>query len=477
MMNKLLCILFCFYLVIPMTLQGEPDQDLYCGFSRIDITPPVGYRRAGNFREIITTGVRDSLYAKAMVFRQGTEQAVLVFCDLTSISPVVAQQARQQIAAQTDILASNIIISATHAHTAPLYFGIRRKLFHEQALKKYQGSDPHEEIDYPKHLTAQIVQTVSRAQNSLQPVQISAGYTWQTGLSFHRRFYMKPGSERLRQPGAVVRMNPGRMHPDILRPAGPIDPKVNLLFFRNPDNTPLASLVNFALHLDTVGGTEFSADYPYFLQQIFQQKYGPEFYSFFGLAPCGEINHIDVTTKEPLTTETIGKTLAKTALDYFGWLDPVDKPALAVESKTIRVPMKSFDSKELAKAEKDIHLMGTSEIAWLDQVQANTILNIQARESKELAIEIQAIRLSDNVALLALPGEVFTELGLAIRKAVPFETVFIFELSNDGPGYIPTRQGFHKGGYETVNALVAPGGGEAMADAAIELLQELHASF
>jgi len=458
-----------------LTLQGEPDPDLYCGFSRIDITPPVGYRRAGNFREIITTGVRDSLYAKAMVLQQGSEQAVLVFCDLTSISPEVAKQARQHIAAQTAIPANNIIISATHAHTAPLYFGVRHKLFHEQALEKYQGSDPHEKIDYPQHLTAQIVKAVTRAQSSLQPVRISAGYTWQTGLSFHRRFYMKPGSERLRQPGAVVRMNPGRMHPDILRPAGPIDPKVNLLLFRNPDNTPLASLVNFALHLDTVGGTEFSADYPFYLQQIFQQTYGPEFHSFFGLAPCGEINHIDVTTKKRLTTETIGNTLAKTALDYFDWLEPVDKPALAMQSKIIQVPMKSFNSKEFAKAEQDIHLMGSSEIAWLDQVQANTILNIQARKSKDLAIEIQAIRLSKNVALLALPGEVFVELGLAIKKAVPFETVFIFELSNDGPGYIPTQQGFHEGGYETVNALVAPGGGEAMAKAAIELLQELHA--
>ena len=75
--------------------------------------------------------------------------------------------------------------------------------------------------------------------------------------------------------------------------------------------------------------------------------------------------------------------------------------------------------------------------------------------------------------LVTLPGEVFVELGLAIKKASPFETTLVIELANDGPGYIPTSKAFAEGSYETVNSRVAPGGGEQMVELATRLLNEL----
>jgi hypothetical protein len=49
----------------------------------------------------------------------------------------------------------------------------------------------------------------------------------------------------------------------------------------------------------------------------------------------------------------------------------------------------------------------------------------------------------------------------------------VFELSNDYPGYIPTRRAFAEGGYEPANSKIAPGGGEQLVDAAVGLLQQL----
>ena len=76
---------------------------------------------------------------------------------------------------------------------------------------------------------------------------------------------------------------------------------------------------------------------------------------------------------------------------------------------------------------------------------------------------------------MALPGEAFVELGLAIKEASPFAVTPVIELANDAPGYIPTRKGFAEGSYETVNSRIQPGGGEMAVEAAIELLKELHA--
>jgi hypothetical protein len=77
------------------------------------------------------------------------------------------------------------------------------------------------------------------------------------------------------------------------------------------------------------------------------------------------------------------------------------------------------------------------------------------------------------VAIVGLPGEIFVELGLPIKKASPFKTTLVVELCNDAPGYVPTRKAFDEGSYETINSRVQPGGGEMLVEAATKLLKEL----
>ena len=102
----------------------------------------------------------------------------------------------------------------------------------------------------------------------------------------------------------TVRFNPGVLNPDIVRAAGPIDPSVGMVFFQNAGGKDtLAGLVNFALHLDTTGGTLYAADYPYFVEQNLREKFGRDFVLLFGTGTCGDINHIDVTTKDRLKPE------------------------------------------------------------------------------------------------------------------------------------------------------------------------------
>ena len=86
---------------------------------------------------------------------------------------------------------------------------------------------------------------------------------------------------------------------------------------------------------------------------------------------------------------------------------------------------------------------------------------------------VQVFRFGREVALVALPGEVFVDLGLAIKRASPFETTLVVELAHDAPGYVPTRKAFTEGSYETVNSRIEPGGGELLVETAVRLLKEL----
>jgi hypothetical protein len=109
-------------------------------------------------------------------------------------------------------------------------------------------------------------------------------------------------------------------------------------------------------------------------------------------------------------------------------------------------------------------------------VEACKVLTLEARGRPALPPEVQVFRLGDDAAVVGLPGEVFVELGLAIRRGSPFATTLVIELSGDDPDYIPTKKAFAEGSYETVNSIIAPGGGERLVDAALRLLKELKAA-
>ncbi|MFH1717203.1 MAG: sugar phosphate isomerase/epimerase family protein [Planctomycetota bacterium] len=437
---------------------------LTAGISVTDITPPVGYRMSGYFSERLSTGTSNPLHAKAIVLRQGGESAAMVFCDIIGLSLDITSRARKQAAEKTGIPAENILIAATHSHTGPLYFGALRKHFHDRAVAEH-GSDPCEKVDYASELVAKIVKTITQADAAPKPVRLEAGSAEQQNLSFNRRFHMKDGT---------VRFNPGVLNPDIVRVAGPIDPQVGIVFFRGAqDGLAEAAMVNFPLHLDTVGGTMYAADYPFYLEQSLREKHGEKLVLLFGTGTCGDINHIDVSKKDRLKTDYIGQTLARTVNANMESLKAVAQPALAVRSKVVEAPLQRYGPEKVAWARENIKKVGTGELSFLEQVEAYKILAIEMRQSSTIPLEVQVFRLSRDVAVVGLPGEVFVDLGLAIKRASPFATTLVIELCQDAPGYIPTKKAFAEGSYETVNSRVAPGGGEIMAEAAIGLLQEL----
>ena len=443
------------------------NAELKGGLAVVDITPPVGYRMSGYFSERLSTGTSNPLHAKAIVLRQGRASAALVFCDIIGLSLDVSSRVRRTAAKKTGIPAGNILIAATHSHTGPLYFGALRKHFHDLAIAKH-GRDPYEKVDYSSELAGKLVRVIAQADSAARPIRLKAGKAQQRTLSFNRRFHMKNGT---------VRFNPGVLNPDIVRAAGPIDPDVGIVFFCNEESdNPRSALVNFALHLDTVGGSKYAADYPFYLEQSLREAYGDEFVLLFGTGTCGDINHIDVAKRERLKTDYIGNTLAQKVRAKAGSLVSIGEPALAVRSEVVHVPLQHYGAADIAWARENIEKVGTSELSFIEQVKAYKILAREMRPGETIGLEVQVFRLNSDVAVVGLPGEVFVDLGLSIKRASPFDTTLIIELCQDAPGYIPTKKAFAEGSYETVNSRIAPGGGEKMARAAIRLLKELGAS-
>jgi hypothetical protein len=463
MIVRTLCVGF---ISLASLLSAAAADELKAGVAVVDITPPVPWRMSGYFNERVSTGVKDPLLAKAVVFEQGDEKAALVFCDLVGVSLDVSVRARQKASQDSGIPIENIAITATHTHTGPLFFGALREHFHQRALARF-GNDPNETLNYADELVKKLSAAIVDAKAKLQPVQLSAGFAEESRLSFNRRFHMADGS---------VRFNPGQLNPDIRRPAGPIDPQVGVVSIKSAnENNPVAAIVAFALHLDTTGGTKYSADYPKFMQDRLRESFGKDFVSLFGAGTCGDINHIDVRTKEVRKPEQIGAMLADSVAGAMksGAIALIAEPSLAVRSAKVDASLQNYPPSEIAAAREKMDSVGTRKLAFLDEVEVCKIVALQAFDGPSWPLEVQAFRLSDEAAIVTLPTEIFVEFGLAIKAASPFKTTMVIELANDSLGYIPTKKAFAEGSYEVVNSRVQSGAGEQLVETAIRLLKEL----
>lgn len=438
---------------------NAPAQSLQAGVARVVVTPPTGTPMAGYYHPRASTGVHDDLHATALVLRQGTTTLALIACDLIHVPEPVVQAARKLIESETGIPAGNVMISATHAHTGPVIPGGTSRLV-------FGGKEAELAQAYATGLPVKIAGAVKLAMESLHPARLRAGSGSQPELTFNRRFHMTDGT---------VGWNPGKLNPKIVRPAGPIDPQVGVLSIESAAGAPLATLVNYALHLDTVGGLEISADYPYTLaKSISAARPG---LTLFTLGCAGNLNHIDVKSAKPQKgheeAARIGAALGQEVVRTLGSLEPV-QTGIAVKSAIVDLPLARHDPGEVGWARQTAATYGQPKPApFLELVKAFRIIDVEARSKQPLKAEVQAIRLGDDTALVALPGEIFTELGLAIKQRSPFKRTIVIELANGSIGYVPDRKAFGEGNYESVSARCAPGSGELLVDSAVALLKEL----
>lgn len=443
-----------------------PAGPLYLGTASVEITPPIGWRMAGNFYEKFSTGIHDPLYAKAMVWKQGDKRAALLMLDVCSVGREVSDPARRLASQRTGIPVENIIIAATHTHAGPEFYGVLRDLFHNAAIQK-QGRDPHEPIDFQKLLAEKSSDAIERANLNLQEVSLSSGAGRQEGIVFNRRYLMKDGT---------VQFNPARMDPDIVRAAGPVDRDLSVFLFRGNDEEPVASLTSFPMHVATFGGTEYGADFPAIMQELLKQEFGAEFFSLFGMGTSGDTNHLQFLTGKPKTpTREIGEALTQTFLRTVPSLTGQEGE---LDMRTVRVglPLKEVTQEQIAWAEKVLNREWVAEPAFLVLVEAWRILGnqrLRERDGSQLKAEVQVIRLSGETAVVALPHEIFVELGLEIKRRSPFRDTLIITLANDMDFYVPTGKAFAEGSYEIVTSPLISGGGETLVDAAVGLLKDL----
>lgn len=442
---------------------GEPRA----GVAAVDITPPAGLPLAGYYHERRAAGMLDPLYCRALVLEAEGTCAALVTLDLIEVPRAVTDAARAAIARDGGPPGEHVLICATHTHTAP-------ELAWPGLPSAIPGSAAPAVQAYTAGLPEKIAESVRRARERLRPARVSVARERCEDLTFNRRYILRDGQ---------VGWNPGKLNPNIVRPAGASDPEVVILYVERPEATgpseSLATYVNFAMHTDTTGGDRFSADWPGALARVLVGYHGAEHLTLVGLGACGNLNHLDFGWRWPQSgpaeQHRIATLLGAAVFRAYKHLQPLPAAPWRGRSTRVELELPALPAAELEEARQTVATTPDDRGGhFMKLVRARRALDVAAREGRPLQAEVQVLARGRDLAWVGLPGEIFTELGLAIKQRSPFPHTFVVSLANENIGYVPDRRSYLEGNYEPESARCAAGSGERLVEAALQLLAALH---
>lgn len=433
---------------------------LRAGFSKVCISPPIGAPLAGfAARNGVSQGIHDDLFARALVLANGESVVALVSVDLLALSSDFIKRVRDGIQRSTGIDPKSVMIASTHTHAGPVTI---TTFF-----------NPEESVDsaYMDSLAEAVEQSVTDAWLRRFPARVGVGEARVDGVGVNRR------------------------SPD----QRPIDEQVGIIKVDDLNGHPRAVLINYSCHPTVLGPDNLlvTGDFPNFAIEQIEKNIGPDGFAMFvngtqgniSMGHSSELSAIGVITPGRTFERAaeLGHLLADATLIALPDITTSDAPTVNAVTIPVNLPLKNYPPLEEAVKslrEADEHLARlTAEGAPLEQIMpAKTqrlyasITNFYAREALglpdgHLPIELQGFRLG-NAAFVAIPGEVFVEIGLTLKRQSPHMT-FVVGIANGYIGYLPTRQAYADGGYEVVSSKCQPEAADILIEKVGNLTEQL----
>lgn len=449
------------------------------GFAERDITPDLGMEAPGGYGKAYHKTLHDPCKVRASVFDDGHARVAVVGVDALGIRRDTVQKAREAIAARTGIPAGSILIAASHSHSSgPIVWTLPGEYDFASDFVKKLAYDESTCVD-PKYLArveSALVEAVVEAHDKRVSAKAGAGKGSEATVAFNRRFFMKGGG---------TATHPGLGNPEILKPAGPVDPEVGVIGVWDtvePDKL-LGCIVNFACHATTSPGG-ISANYIYYLEKVIQGYYGKDAVVVFLAGASGDVTQVDnqsafVYPSGDRWAQRVGGKVGAEALKVLLAMEPGSLTPVASRSKIWMIPRRA-PAPERVEAALAIVQGDRSKVDPSDWTFAKETVMLDAliRKEPNVEVEVQALQVGP-VVLVSDPAEYFCRYGLEIKQGSGFALTFPVSLANGCVGYVPSEEAFDPagGGYETrltsYSNLVVTAGTQ-MRDVGIELARQLN---
>lgn len=433
---------------------------LKAGFSKICISPPVGSPLAGfAARQGVSEGVHDDLFARALVLSNEAQAVALVSVDVLALPGDFVERVREAIHASTGLPPASVMIASTHTHAGPV------------TITTFFNPEESVNAAYMDTLARAIEGAVTKAWNERFPARIGVGAGRVEGIGVNRRT------------------------PD----HRPVDEEVGIIKVEDEGGTVRAAFINYSCHPTVLGSNNLlvSGDFPSFTVSRLEEVFGPDGFAMFvngtqgniSMGHSSELSAIGIITPGRTFERAaeLGHTLADATLEALPKIKVESALDLGSISQRVLLPLKSYPSLEetgaaLREADEKERKLSAEGTPLEDLMRSKSerlyasITNFYAREAStmpdgHLPIELQGVRVGD-AAFVAVPAEVFVEIGLRIKSIAPRKT-FIVGIANGYIGYLPTREAYSAGGYEVVSAKCTSDSEDVLVNRVLELEESL----
>jgi len=419
-LSRLIALLF-FVLFVPADAQARHFK---VGFAKQDITPtrPTPMWGYGARHSVLSTGVRDPLYAKAVVIDVETERLAIVGLDLGR-SPTDAMLVRIREAIQKSSDIDFVLISGSHTHHGPVI-----ELLDEPG----KGQDTFDDaVAYAKELESRIIQALNAAAADVRPAKIGWG-TQSVAMNRNRHSKQDPK---------------------------PVDRELGVIRLDDMDSKPIAVIVNYAAHPTMLDGADlrFSAEWPGAMMTAVEEQLVTN--CVFMQGACGDLS--TMSTEETRGVDAFGKAMAVHVIDTATAIETKvpERPRLKGIEHSFQFPTRMSFSSPLTQA-----MFSTAFFPEL----ANASMTDDLLKNM-ISPTITTVLINQELALVGGSGEFFCDHSLRLKERSRATETFFFGYCNGHDMYFPTIEAAAEGGYGADPAVswVSLGAGEEMLDQAL----------
>ena len=376
-------------LLLLLTAHFSTAQELRAGASVRVITPdPLLPVSGGIGTPKKTTEKKGDLFARAIVLEKGDLRIAIVSVDNLGWTSVLGDRSRKLI---KGIAPENILIGATHTHSAPDAYGFPDENGKSNADLKY--------LDW---CVRQIADAVNEAVRNLKPASLKIAVGEAKGKIAYNYYAPQLYDPRC---GVIQAISSSGQN----------------------KGEVIATLVNYAVHPEVLGSGRgiLSPDLCGPFYDRLESKAGGV--AIFMNGAQGGMVTADVRREDGEESNTweecirIGTLLADEALRIVQGAEIQTNPSLFCTSKNIRFPV-------------------DSEI--LRYILNNTPLKMPTAAGDSISTRLNYLHIG-SARILTIPGEALPNIGYYVKRKMNTDHAFLFGLTNDAFGYILTKVDFN----------------------------------
>ena len=450
-------------------------NDLRIGYAEEVVNPKLGIAICGYYVPRFAKGFLGDLKVIALAVKSGEETAIIVSIDNCEVFASVIEKIKVAVKERTGISGDKLFVSATHTHTGPCLEANHGFNYDEKPVTEY--------VDF---LVKKATDACEKALKDLKPAKM--GYAVGKApdrIAYIRRYKMKDGSTMTCPP-----IN----DPNIDYPLGTLDQRINVLRF-DRENAESVVVVNYGIHADTVNGEMISSDWVGWTQKTLADCLdGTKCICIMGAQGDVGSTHVfptksdmndteisfDNEMKSPGMARFVGRAIAGTVLQVYDKVEYNDVDGIKIVNEQFKVELNVPDKKDLPLAHKyaELHEQGRDDLIPYKAMELTTVVAEAMRmvelenSPKETEMTMTGLRLG-NIALIGVPGEPFTEIGVKIKEKGGFDLVMPCALTGGYEGYFPSKEAYDEGGYEARTSRFKPSVYDAILSATDRTLNKL----